>query len=47
MLLKNCIAVYKSIGIDDINKNLKGREIGLALTAVREQKIDKLLQKLQ
>lgn len=47
MLLKNCITVYKSIGIDDINKNLKGREIGLALTAVREQKIDKLLQKLQ
>lgn len=41
--LKNAIEIYKSISIDDIDKNLTGKEIGLALTGLRIEKIQKLI----
>ncbi|WFF39135.1 tRNA nucleotidyltransferase [Moraxella nasibovis] len=42
-LLSHAIAMYKSVSIDDIDKNLTGKEIGLALNRLREQKITQLL----
>ncbi|MDO4440848.1 MAG: tRNA nucleotidyltransferase [Moraxella sp.] len=42
-VLNHAISIYKSVGIDDIDKNLKGREIGLALTKLRIQKIQALI----
>ena len=41
--LKNTIEIYKTININDIDKNLTGKEIGLALTALRVDKIQKLI----
>lgn len=42
-LLNHAIAIYKSVSIDDIDKNLTGKEIGLALTGLRIEKIQKLI----
>lgn len=42
-ILLESIALYKKIGIKDIDKQLKGKQIGLALNELRRQKIQQLL----
>ncbi|WP_066803818.1 hypothetical protein [Moraxella oblonga] len=41
--LKTAIAQYKNININDIDKSLTGKDIGIALTALRVQYIQKLI----
>lgn len=41
--VKQAIQIYQSVNIDDIDKSLKGKEIGLALNKLRKNNIQQLL----